>query len=160
MMKTYDNRCMTHHLFNCIWVSLVYFWTLRPTAPKRSLKKNLFGVFQISKTWCLYIKRSFIWKTFLCLSFVWSSFGLDIYLHIDQYEDEYWDSLWLLEDIWDDEHSFKVNDPSISTSYTMKCAVDSSSICVCRSHVTNRLHACSYTNLHHHHNNPGTFVNS
>ena len=48
-MKTYDNCCMTHHLLNCTWLSLVYVWTLRPMAQKRSLKKTYLESFMFQR---------------------------------------------------------------------------------------------------------------
>ena len=74
---------------NCLWESVDYVWTLRPTALKRSLKNSYLNSFifkdltrsdgcLFSKTSCLYIKRSFISKTFLCLSFGQGFTGLHL----------------------------------------------------------------------------------
>ena len=79
--------CINHHPFNCIWLGLEYVWTLRPSALKRYLKKSSlksfffqrplsFRLLFFSKTFVVYMKRSFIWKTFLGLPIVLSSVGL------------------------------------------------------------------------------------
>ena len=82
MMKTDD--CVTHHLFNCICSSLVYVWTLRPTAPKRSLRNIYLSSFKSQRP--LSFRRLFIFKDLmfvhkkvfhikdLFMSFIWPRF--------------------------------------------------------------------------------------
>ena len=78
----------------------------------------------------------------------------DMILHIDHNHDDYWDSLWSNDNLWDNEPAIRVHDQSLSTKYEMKCPHDLLSICACKSPLSSRVHSCLYSNHHRRQHNP------
>ena len=100
---------------------------------QKVFEKKLFGVFHFSKTsvfptpffWktsVLYIKSSFIWKSFLCLSFQVSSVGLD-FRALEK--DVQGHGTFSIDDCWPNHHQLWfdnlliINNPLITNSFLL-----------------------------------------